>query len=86
MNAVTRKNIVIESDVVVDTRTKETSAMEEINFLNEEIYYTPEYEAVEKSIWKKYVPTKLHKFVDQMDLSEFKKLLVDPLGDVFCPK
>lgn len=86
MNSVTRQNIVIASDVAIDTRTKEATTMEEINFSNNDIYYSDEFEAVEKSTWKKYVPANLHHFVDQINLSEFKKLLKDPLGETFCPK
>ena len=45
--------------------------------MNEEIYLTDEFLALEKLQWKKWSRPQMHEYIDELDLKLFRSLLVD---------
>lgn len=98
-DAVIKKNEVIVKELASRTSTKAYDMDREqvenitqveddwagIDWTNKEIYYTEAFERLEKANWKRFVEPKYHDFVDQLNLTELKKIMKDTVGNSFCP-
>lgn len=57
-----------------------------LDYFDERIYFTKEFEELEKRNWKKNVDEKYHKAIDAVDLTALKQNLIDPIsGKCFTP-
>ena len=58
-----------------------------LDYFDERIFFTKEFEALEKMNRKKSVDPKYHMAIDALDLTALKKNLIDPVsGSCFTPK
>lgn len=56
-----------------------------LDYMDPRMYYTDQFEALEKRNWKKYVDPEYHEYIDSANLTELKKAMKDPMGHTFCP-
>ena len=83
-NAVSIKNYNAEEDYD-NFYISNTGEFDGIDWFNKELPLTSEYEFLEKENWKNYTLPEFHPFIDAINLTQFKKLLKDPLKRHFLP-
>lgn len=75
----------IEQTILTDTIDRNPTSL--LDYMDERIYFTPQFEELEKMNWKKYVDPKYWHAIDNMNLTALKKNLIDPVsGQCFTPK
>jgi len=77
---------------VDDIENEQKKLIEDLNptlkldYMDERIYYTEQFQQLEKQNWKKYVDPTYHEYIDAANLTELKRAMKDPMGNTFCPK
>ena len=76
---------------VDDIENEQSAKMEDLNptmkldYMDSRIYYTQEFQELEKNNRKKYVDPEYHEYIEAANLTELKKAMKDPMGHTFCP-
>jgi len=74
----------VSKQVVQDMADREPTT--QLDFMDPRIYFTPEFEELEKRNRKRRTHEKYHKAIDAIDLTALKKNLIDPVsGQCFTP-
>lgn len=68
------------------SRRSEQEVMMQIDFNSDDLTWSPEFEALEKEQRKKRSNPNIHKYIDELDLTNFKKILRDEWDTPFSPK